>query len=156
MKCPACGNQLKEMDVEDVKVDVCDGGCGGIWFDNFEIDKFDEPHEPAGALLQSIVRDESITVDRSKKRNCPRCEDIVMMRHCFSTKQEVEIDECASCVGIWLDYGELQKIRNLFKTEEERKQAADQQLTQMLEELEQAESESKIGSKLTNLLGFLR
>jgi Zn-finger nucleic acid-binding protein len=156
MKCPACGNQLKEMDVEGVKVDACDGGCAGIWFDNFEIGKFDEPHEPAGALLKGIARNESVTVNESQKRNCPRCENIVMLRHCFSIKQEVEVDECAGCAGIWLDHGELEKIRNLFETAEAREEAAQAQFTQMLEELDQAESQSKVGSKLPNLFGFLR
>ena len=40
MNCPACGNVLKEMTVSDISVDVCQGGCGGIWFDNFELKKF--------------------------------------------------------------------------------------------------------------------
>jgi len=26
-------------------VDVCQNGCGGIWFDNFELEKVDEKHE---------------------------------------------------------------------------------------------------------------
>ena len=156
MKCPACGNQLTEMDVEGVKVDACDGGCAGIWFDNFEIDKFDEPHEPAGALLEGIARNESVTVNESQKRNCPKCDGIVMMRHCFSIKQEVEVDECAGCAGIWLDHGELEKIRSLFETTEAREEAAQAQFTQMLAELDQAESQSKVGPKMPNLLGFLR
>jgi len=43
MNCPACGNILEQMTVGDVTVDVCQRGCGGIWFDNFELEKFDEP-----------------------------------------------------------------------------------------------------------------
>ena len=156
MKCPACGNQLKEMGVEGVTVDVCDGGCAGIWFDNFEIDKFDEPHEPAGELLKGIARNKSVTVNESKKRNCPRCDDIVMMRHCFSIKQQVEVDECAVCAGIWLDYGELEKIRNLFASEEEKKQATEAYIAQMLEEFDQPEPESKLNRKLPKLFAFLR
>jgi Zn-finger nucleic acid-binding protein len=35
MKCPACKNVLQEMTVDNVTVDICKGGCGGIWFDNF-------------------------------------------------------------------------------------------------------------------------
>jgi Zn-finger nucleic acid-binding protein len=155
MKCPACGNQLKEMNVEGVTVDVCDGGCGGIWFDNFELKKFDEPHEPAGALLRDIARDESIVVDNTQKRKCPKCDNITMMRHCFSIKQQVEVDECAGCAGIWLDYGELETIRSLFESEQERVQAADAHFAQLFDELEQAESESKIESKMPNLFGFL-
>jgi Zn-finger nucleic acid-binding protein len=131
MKCPACGNQLQEMTVSDVTVDVCQDGCGGIWFDNFELKKFDEPHESAGEELLNIERDENIVIDHTKKRNCPKCSDMVMMRHFFSTKKEVKLDECPNCCGIWLDAGELEKIRNLFSSEEEKKAAAEEYLTEV-------------------------
>lgn len=29
-----------------------------------------------------------------------------MMKHFFSVKKEVELNECESCAGIWLDTGE--------------------------------------------------
>ena len=35
-----------------------------------------------------------------------------MMRHPFSVKREIEIDECPNCAGYWLDHGELDAIRN--------------------------------------------
>jgi Zn-finger nucleic acid-binding protein len=48
----------------------------------------------------------------------------VMMRHFFSVKRQVAVDECPSCGGYWLDVGELAAIRTEFKTEVERNQAA--------------------------------
>jgi len=126
MECPACGNQLQQMTAGDVTVDVCKGGCGGIWFDNFELKKFDEPHESAGEALLDIERDESITVDHTKQLKCPKCDDFMMVKHFFSTKKQVEVDECLQCCGFWLDAGELGRIRSLFKTEEERNKAADE------------------------------
>ena len=42
MKCPACGNELSQMVAGEITVDVCKGGCGGIWFDHFELQKVDE------------------------------------------------------------------------------------------------------------------
>ena len=160
MKCPACGNPLQEMTVSDVTVDVCKGGCGGIWFDQFEFKKFDEPHESSGEALLEIERDESITINHTKRWKCPKCDDIVMMRHFFSVKKEVEVDECPGCAGFWLDYGELGKIRSLFDTEEERQEAArqyfseifDNQLTAM-----KAESEDKLNKagKIANIFRFI-
>jgi len=125
MECPACSNMLQQITVADVTVDVCKGGCGGIWFDQFELKKFDEPHESAGQELLDVERDKGIIVDHTKRLNCPKCDDIVMMRHFFSVKKEVEVDECPGCGGFWLDAGELGKIRTLFNTEEERHKAAD-------------------------------
>jgi len=125
MKCPACSNQLKQMTIGDVTVDVCEGGCGGIWFDNFELKKFDEPHEADGEQLLDISRDPNLTVDHSKRVKCPKC-DVVMMRHFFSIKHNVEVDECPQCAGVWLDAGELGRIRTLFDTEAEKVKAFDE------------------------------
>ena len=160
MKCPACENPLQEMTVEDVTVDVCKGGCGGIWFDQFELKKFDEPHESAGERLLEIERDEGITVDRAKRFKCPKCEDVVMMRHFFSVKKQVEVDECPSCGGFWLDAGELDKMRSLFKTEEERHKAAEEQFAEIfgLQLAEtQAQDEAKLNKvrRISNMFRFV-
>ena len=47
-----------------------------------------------------------------------------MIRHFYSAKQEVEVDECPKCGGFWLDQGELRRIRDQYATDEERKKAA--------------------------------
>ncbi|MHC4643680.1 MAG: TFIIB-type zinc ribbon-containing protein [Planctomycetota bacterium] len=160
MNCPACGNILQEKTVADVVVDVCQGGCGGIWFDNFEIQKFDEPHESAGEALLDIERDESIVIDHTKRLKCPACDDMVMMRHFFSVKKEVEVDECPGCGGFWLDAGELNKIRSLFNTEEERHKAAEEYFSEVfggelaaMEDEDQAKLNKVL--KISNMFRFI-
>jgi Zn-finger nucleic acid-binding protein len=111
MKCPACFNELTQAQVGSLVVDVCQGGCGGIWFDAFELQRVDEEVEIAGEPLLHIKRDESIVVDVSRKRVCPRCDGVRLHRHYFSAKRKVEIDECPNCGGYWLDAGELAQIR---------------------------------------------
>ena len=160
MECPACGNQLQQVTAGDVTVDVCKGGCGGMWFDNFEIKKFDEPHEQAGLSLLDIERDESVAVDRAKRLKCPKCDDVVMMRHFFSVKREVELDECPGCGGFWLDAGELPRIRGLYATEQEREKAAEEyfndlfggQFKQMHAENELQRQKTK---SVTNMFRFI-
>jgi Zn-finger nucleic acid-binding protein len=98
------------MQAGPVVVDVCQGGCGGIWFDAFELQKVDERKE-AGANLLHITRDERIQVDPDCKRECPRCPTIKLSRHFFSARRRVQVDECPNCGGYWLDYGELGQIR---------------------------------------------
>jgi Zn-finger nucleic acid-binding protein len=112
MICPACFNQLTETTVGAVTVDVCQGGCGGIWFDAFELQR-------AGERLLNIQRDLALQVDFARKRDCPRCAGIKLKRHFFSAKRRVEVDHCPNCGGYWLDAGELEKIR------EEKQAAAD-------------------------------
>lgn len=111
MKCPACFNQLSEITVGRLTVDVCRGGCGGIWFDAFELQQVDEPGEPASEWLVNITRDPDVQVDANLKRSCPRCDGVKLKRQFFSPKRRVEIDHCPGCAGYWLDAGELEKIR---------------------------------------------
>ncbi len=111
MKCPACFNQLTELQVGNLVLDACQGGCGGIWFDAFELQKVDEEGEPAGEPLLHIQRDERIPVDQSRKRECPRCEGVKFHRHFFSAQRRVQVDQCPNCGGYWLDAGELALIR---------------------------------------------
>ncbi len=160
MECPVCGKQLQQMTAGDITVDVCKGGCGGIWFDNFELKKFDEPHESAGEQLLETERDESVTIDRTKQLKCPKCNNVVMMRHFFSVKKRVEVDECPGCGGFWLDAGELGKIRSLFKTEEERNKAADEYFQEVFGDklaAMQAEDEANLAKarKIANMFRFI-
>src|SRR6185369_3139945 len=111
MKCPACFNELSQTQVGSLQVDVCQGGCGGIWFDAFELQRVDEEEESAGEPLLQIKRDERIVVDVSRKRDCPRCAGVRLHRHFFSAKRRVEVDQCPNCGGYWLDAGELALIR---------------------------------------------
>lgn len=126
MKCPACGRELTRMTVTGLEVDACQGGCGGVWFDNLEIEKVDEPHEAGGQTLLEIDTDVGVKVDVTAKRACPKCDGVKMKQHFFSVARKVTVDECGGCGGVWLDPGELRDIREMFSSEEERKAAADE------------------------------
>ena len=126
MTCPACGRELTRWTSPALEVDVCDGGCGGIWFDHYELSKVDEPSEAAGEGLLDVPRDPSLQVDLERRRVCPKCTDgVVMMRHFTSVARKVTVDECPECGGIWLDAGELRAIRSEFPDDASRQAAAD-------------------------------
>ena len=72
MKFPRCKNELQQITLEDVTVDICKGGCGGIWSDLFELKKFDEPHEEGEALLD-IERDDVLSLDYEHRIKFPKC-----------------------------------------------------------------------------------
>lgn len=132
MKCPACGRALQTILAGDVSVEVCKGGCGGLWFDNYELSKFDEPHEAAGETLLNAPRDEKIKVDHIRKRNCPKCDNTVMWRRFLNVKRQVEIDECPRCAGVWLDYGELGTIRKTHMSPQEMERAVQEYFREVL------------------------
>lgn len=147
MDCPACSRELTHW-TADFEVDVCDGGCGGIWFDHYELAKVDEPAEAAGEGLLDVSVDPAVVVDLDRRRLCPKCTDgVVMMRHFTSVERKVAIDECPECGGVWLDAGELRAIRTEFPTDEARQAAAGQYFDDVFgPELaaEHAESEAEL------------
>ena len=130
MKCPVCSRDLAPVQAGPVSVDVCLGGCGGIWFDNFELQKLEQAGAVAEDMLVNVKKREDVQIDYSQRRVCPQC-DIVMMRHFFSPRRRVEVDECPNCGGYWLDAGELALIREEHKTEQDQQKAVEECLTEM-------------------------
>ena len=91
MNCPACDRDLSARTLDNVTVDVCDGGCGGIWLDAFELARVDEelPRE-----IRDIAKNPKLVIDDDRKRPCPRCDGIKMQRHFYSSAHRVEVDSC--------------------------------------------------------------
>ena len=133
MNCPACGTAMTEMTVSDVKVQACKGGCGGLWFPEWTLRKVDEPDQSAGEALLHIEQNPAVKVDPSKRRNCPVDREIVMMRHFWSVKRDVVVDECPECEGVFLDPGELAEIRSDYKSDAERHKAAQDYYREMFD-----------------------
>jgi len=111
MNCPACDRTLTEIHVGELRVDACLDGCGGVWFDAFELQRVDQPGETAGEWLVDVRHDPAVVVNFKRKRACPRCDGVKLKRHFFSAKRQVEVDQCPNCGGYWLDAGELERIR---------------------------------------------
>ena len=113
INCPACGKPMKKifMPNQGIKLDVCVDGCGGIYFDNREFSKFDEPNEDIAPLLEVLKNKNFEHVDETEIRKCPCC-GTDMVKNYSSSKKVVQIDECYNCGGKFLDFGELEKIRS--------------------------------------------
>lgn len=107
MKCPACKNPLREKGAGGMTLDVCYGGCGGIWFDATELERVSAQ---AATALHTIWQVPVSPVKLSEPRPCPRCPDTILERKWFSDLKRVEIDQCPKCGGIWLDAGEFSRI----------------------------------------------
>lgn len=132
MKCPACANYLTPYYANPITLDICASGCGGIWFDAFELQKIDEIHKPLrDELINLRPKNELPEAQLTAKRVCPKCEGILMMRHFYSPLKKVMVDECPSCGGFWLDAGELAGLREETKIEKERKRATQVRLSQI-------------------------
>ncbi len=122
MKCLRCECELEVLKNDDVEVDVCTQGCGGMWFDPFELKKMNEKSELTQEFIQKIYNSNQNFVDKKPRLECPKCQ-AKMLRHFHSVRREIEIDQCSQCFGHWLDGGELLKIVSQFKTQEEHVEA---------------------------------
>ncbi len=118
MICPACNKVMVEEDFGGVHVDVCRNGCMSMWFDWGELGKLDEHSEGFGELLEDALAAPRVHDEGRGKLNCPKC-GIPMYLHKYSRAQEVNVDECVSCGGFFLDSGELSLIRDYFMDEAE-------------------------------------
>lgn len=131
MNCPACAATLETLSVEGLAVDVCRSGCGGLWFDNFELHRVDEAHERLAEALLAIPAHPEV-IELTNKRPCPKCPDITMLQHKFSREKPVVVDECPNCGGLWLDGGELAEIRRPVVTPEIRRKATEEYLKSLV------------------------
>jgi Zn-finger nucleic acid-binding protein len=158
MKCPRTGEKLKPVTISGVEIDLS-LGCGGVWFDKFELEKFDEVHEDAGEILVEHIQNFSMPLlDPSIRLKCPKDPDVVMMRRYYSPKHQIEIDECPQCGGIWLDTEELSGIRDLFPTQNDLKKEGEKFIDNIMEskEVKAFEKESKeLSTKLNNIKNIL-
>ena len=106
MKCPRTGSNLRRLELGGIGVDVSEH-YGGIFFDNYELENFDERHELVGKVLAEHLASTAVatTIDITERIKCPKCIDPFMMRRFYSPQRLLEIDECPACGGLWLDAG---------------------------------------------------
>lgn len=112
IKCPACGKEMTKVFMKNsgLNLDVCLDGCGGIYFDNRELEKFDEKHENIDEILERTEGKTFIPADEGAVRYCPCCYDMPMTKM-GAADGNIEIDVCNNCGSKFLDHGELLKIR---------------------------------------------
>lgn len=106
-KCPSCDAALTLYRVFDrttratADFEICDA-CFGIWLDKDDLVNKDGASR--GSRLE--VDFESIT---PSQKACPKCRDITLISMRFKSLDTV-IDCCPSCLGTWLDGGELRQF----------------------------------------------
>ena len=103
-KCRHCWVEMKKEEVEtfgpNLIIDVCPN-CKGIWLDKGELGKLLKDKKLANYLTKHIG-----TKSRSPMV-CPRCG----MTMDIEKTEDIEVDVCLTCGGVWLDEGELEKLK---------------------------------------------
>jgi Zn-finger nucleic acid-binding protein len=100
MRCPRDKHQLNRKFSERVFGDCCNQ-CDGIFLTGKGIQAFE----------QDIVKQLREHSDQQQPSgdsllNCPNCETVMNITHV----DEIEIDICSACLGVWFDKTEAQAI----------------------------------------------
>lgn len=111
MQCPACGNELLPETINHITYQVCDGGCGGVWFERQEIEQCDETLAFSGERL-TVKKEVCPSLNQSKRYTCPSCTNIIMGRRYLDSIEDVLVDECPSCGGFWLNGDDLEEMHS--------------------------------------------
>jgi predicted Zn finger-like uncharacterized protein len=121
--CPHDKTQMRHVTAGEAVLDVC-GACGGQFFDSGEM------FAAFGVKADPSYWDRAETGGTMKtgERHCPECETFMLVQDVSYGGDQVEIDRCGKCGGIWLDKNELEKIMGISDKlrpalEAERKQA---------------------------------
>ena len=110
MKCPACENELSEYKISGIRVNVCSGFCGGLWFNLTQVRKIERLKQGAGSALLNFEIADGVKTYREAEHPCPHCKTTLLYRRFFSRNFDTEINQCSKCSGFWIDTGGLVDI----------------------------------------------
>lgn len=109
-RCPVCRIAIDLIKYEGVPVYNC-GTCGGYWLTGARLDLILARREvvmPDAVQVKMIALAEAS--DSQTELWCWTCGK-AMVREPFKHWNEIQLDRCPKCGGLWLDRGELEKCQ---------------------------------------------
>lgn len=118
MQCPRCDIELKTIDYEGVKIEMCPG-CNGQGLDAGELRhivdardvRFDD--EERRAIGPAYSMEPSEVAGAGHGLTCPKCTGLMKTLN-YGGDTGIMVDRCG-CGGVWLDAGELDRIQMLVE-----------------------------------------
>ena len=109
MICPACKNEMIDIEYDRIELDYCTH-CRGVWFDAEELELL---FEAAGLGENKISLDDLLSTPEAstdeKERKCPIC-NRSMKKMGIGQKPQLIIDACQWGDGLWFDGGEVAQL----------------------------------------------
>jgi uncharacterized protein len=119
VNCSGCKKAMAEVVVEGVTIDTC-AQCGGVWLDSGEADDLAKkggktsPKDELKKKKYELLKQWKVSPQdpRPTDRSCPRCEEH-LVRVNYKQVPGLLVDKCPKDCGLYLDKGELEKVRLL-------------------------------------------
>jgi Zn-finger nucleic acid-binding protein len=115
LKCPQCDRDMAEVMARAnpgtlIQLDQC-RTCGGIWCDKWELFPIArEDAEQLDTVDENLLRD-PIKLPQ-KTIYCPRCADELRVFADPILPQDIQLQRCRHCDGIWLNRGQLRRYKD--------------------------------------------
>lgn len=106
--CPRCWVEARREEVDvfgpNIVIDTCPK-CNGTWLDPGELGKLLKDRKLTDYLTKHIG------TQSKSELVCPRCGGLMDIE----SAEEIEVDVCLTCHGVWLDEGELDDLKTKSK-----------------------------------------
>lgn len=108
IECPKCSVAANRIEIDvfgpNIFIDICPR-CEGIWLDAGELGKLLKDRKLSDYLTKDIG------TQSKSKLICPRCGGLMDIE----SADDIDVDVCLSCNGVWLDAGELDGLKKKAK-----------------------------------------
>jgi Zn-finger nucleic acid-binding protein len=109
-RCPRCKTKTTRVAYEGANVRMC-GQCGGCWVTPIALTAIANRRDTA---FTEAVKERFLQLaeesDSAETLLCISCATYMVKEH-YKDWDDIVIDRCEKCGGIWLDPGELEKIQ---------------------------------------------
>ena len=121
-RCPSCNSPMTRVEEGDFRWAVC-ANCFGTWIGSVMLlrrlrtDVQNPPPVPQAGDQPATLEDLAQTVAASNTKailRCPEC-DKPMSKDRVQPMIPVQIDRCTPCQMVWLDAGEMELLRRLYR-----------------------------------------
>lgn len=107
MDCPRClSDKIAPFNHEGVEFDFC-SSCHGIWTDKGELSNYVETKTDLPGNFDLL--DDG----KETQLKCPKCQDTSLIEIPYLQGEELLLDKCPNCKGVWLDSKELGAVQKL-------------------------------------------
>lgn len=112
--CPVCRVELKPQIHLGITIDVCPT-CAGIWFDQDELTRITQIDPEILPQLDQLYQPVVHSYDPPWEKLCPVCREVRLRPYHYLYNSDIELDECVSCGGIWVENSELEKMASVLQ-----------------------------------------